>query len=474
MFGKFPVILVLVLGLCLPLWGCSGDPVAPAAGGASGSGVLEGEVTAGADFVYTSRTAGDPSLPLQGPFVIRGHNVHYDDALGVLVVDMTVENAGRVPHAEPIGLTFVRLAPQGVTVANPDNDEHGNGAAIVFQFDNDDDLWSPGEISLPRTVQFDVDPGTAIGFVARLDIGMEPQGGAIGGLVWHDADRNGEIDSGEEGIGGVEIVLIASGASDPTSTSMRRTTRTARDGTYRFDGLRPGFYTVMKASLRQYLPTTPSVWDVLLVATADGVSDFLLANFGCVPQDTPPPTPDIEVGDYVEVNGRYENDDSGGRVVARSIEVEPYDERLARPQVLRRGELRGTVTDINRERQVLAVMGTWVRFEEDGTTDGSNGDGSVRSGTDGSTDPDWGPVSKLRFEDVEIGDRVRVVVPGVPLDADQPLAGMSLREWNGPHDKVHGYVTRRGGPDGRPQQLVVLKTLIDVSPRTEIIVHEIR
>ena len=71
MRGRFPVILILVLGLCLPLWGCSGDPVAPAGGGAPGSGVVEGEVAAGADFMFTSRTAGDPSLPLQGPFVIR-------------------------------------------------------------------------------------------------------------------------------------------------------------------------------------------------------------------------------------------------------------------------------------------------------------------------------------------------------------------------------------------------------------------
>ena len=49
--------------------------------------------------------------------------------------------------------------------------ELDDGAAIVFHFANDDGLWTPGEESLARTVEFGVTKGTAIAFIARLDLG---------------------------------------------------------------------------------------------------------------------------------------------------------------------------------------------------------------------------------------------------------------------------------------------------------------
>src|SRR4029079_19372782 len=61
---------------------------------------------------------------------------------------------------------------------------------------------------------------------------------SIAGLVWLDTTRNCEIDDGEARLGGVTIQLLDS------SGHLVATTVTAQDGTYKFDNLRPGTYSV--------------------------------------------------------------------------------------------------------------------------------------------------------------------------------------------------------------------------------------
>lgn len=452
---RISLVSFLILTAAIAIWGCSGDPSQPGgSGGTSGTGILDGQIGAG-DFEYVTRSGGTADRPLTGPFIIRGRNIHYVDSIGALSVDLSVQNAGRVNHYEPIGLTFVRLLPEVVQVLNPDNDEHGDGAAIVFSFENDDGMWIPGERSLPRTVQFEVDRGTAIGFVARIDVGMAPDAGSIGGIVWHDANRDGMMDPGEEGITDATVALMSGDATAMDNANVIRRARTAQDGSYRFDGLQPGFYTVAKISLARYLPTTPSVLHVVLTPTDDGVSDFLMANFGCVPQDTmPPDTLGIHPGAYVEVAGDYVRDENNGYVVAREIKVAFDDERLARPLILRKQELRGPVTGINRDADVLAVMGAWISFAPD-STDSMN-----------VHPPTWTAAS-IPIGDVKIGDRVRAFVHDAGPD-HRTLLGIELRKWQGNPEKVHGYVQRVGGAARRPDQLVVLRTRIVVTPNTRI------
>jgi serine-aspartate repeat-containing protein C/D/E len=61
---------------------------------------------------------------------------------------------------------------------------------------------------------------------------------SIAGIVWLDTTRNCQIDEGEARLGGVTIQLLnAQGQVVATRT-------TASDGTYKFDGLRPGTYSV--------------------------------------------------------------------------------------------------------------------------------------------------------------------------------------------------------------------------------------
>jgi large repetitive protein len=63
----------------------------------------------------------------------------------------------------------------------------------------------------------------------------------IAGNVYADNNNNGSIDSGESGLPGVTVTLTG---TDDQGNPVTRTTTTAADGSYSFDDLRPGSYTV--------------------------------------------------------------------------------------------------------------------------------------------------------------------------------------------------------------------------------------
>jgi hypothetical protein len=417
----FPFSLLLLVILSLSAAGCSDDATQP--GPAAGdTGVIRGQI-GDADFEFTIDAAGTPGDPIEGPFVLRGTNLHYDEAAGALVVDLTLRNAGIVAHPEPIGLTFLDLIPGSVTVLNPDNGEHGDGAAFDFPFANDDGMWTPGETSLARTVQFGVDPGVSIGFVAHLDIGTPTGGGTIAGLVWHDIDQDGILDGGEPGLPGVGIHLrsFAGENEDSTVTRELRFTRTGNDGRYAFDHVPAGAYVVSKAlSTIDFFPTTPTEIHVLLVEINGEVADFLDANFGCVPQTGPPP---ISIGTYVETQGEFSEPESFDVATivtlpcpADTIPGGP-DDRVARdvrPDPCHVGTLRGPVTAVARENS-FRIMNTWVA-------------------ADAAMIPPLG---------ISVGDRldVRVRRDGnfITWIVDAPI-----EKWDGTHEEIHGRVDAIG------------------------------
>jgi hypothetical protein len=273
---------VLVVA-ALALAGCSDDSPTDVAGNNGGveTGVFRVDIAGDeVDFEIISQKNGDPDDPIEGPFAIRGSNIRYEE--GALVVDLSVVNLGEDTFHEPVMLTFLSLLPGGVEVLNPDNDEPGNGAAIVFEFENDDDRWTPREESLGRETRFDAEEGLSIGFIARLDTGSGmPTLGAIGGMVWDDENEDGIMDEGEAGVAGAEIALAAEGMETVT-------TMTGEDGTYRFDDLAPGFYEVMKMPVMNMHATTPTKIYVVLVDDGGMVVSFLAANFGCLEQPSEP------------------------------------------------------------------------------------------------------------------------------------------------------------------------------------------
>jgi len=459
MLRKVTLLMGLVLALAV-FAGCSSDDgTSPNQNAAGQPGVFDGRID-DADFAITLRTAVGENSPLQGPFVLRGYNVHYDDALGATVCNLTLKNEGDVPHSEPVGITFINLLPAGVQILNPDNDEHGNGASIHFDFTDGDGMWNPGEESAPRETQFKAASNVAIGFVARLDISTQPPGGSIGGVVWNDMNKNGEMDPGEDGIGGVTIMLESSSAPPDTmppdttltvAQAMDQTV-TAGDGSYRFDGLEAGFYTVDKESMPGYMPTTASPIFVILTEDTSGVSSFLTANFGCVAADTDtmPPGPTLSEGDYVAVNGHWDGD----YLVALGVDYfECAEDTIVPPEPpdttpdpmatlgrddgdwddhdcwdwndwicgLHYGKIRGPVTALDTVSS--DTTGTTVKVEIMGSSF------ELMLLRDHSS-------KALGCNDLEVGDRVEAFVKYT----DEGWVAWRLREWRGRKEQVHGFV----------------------------------
>ncbi|MFC1463046.1 SdrD B-like domain-containing protein, partial [Verrucomicrobiota bacterium] len=78
-----------------------------------------------------------------------------------------------------------------------------------------------------------------------IDFGYAPVSGAIGNSVWSDADNDGARDSGEIGIAGVTLDLLADNDDDGNYTDVVSSTATDNSGQYLFTGLASGFYKVM-------------------------------------------------------------------------------------------------------------------------------------------------------------------------------------------------------------------------------------
>lgn len=470
--------------------GCDDAPVSTP--GSPGSMTVDVTVDPGVtDFEVRADMANGPNGPFNGPLVIRGSNLHYDEIIGALVVDLVIVNEGTRNLPEPITLVFTDFTPDGVVVLDADGDEMGPLALIYFEFENDDALWTPGEESLPRTVSFGVDPGVSIGFTARIEAGMPEGGGRIGGIVWNDANEDGIRQNDEPGVPRVRIVL-SSGFGPKYSTG------TNAEGRYVFEGLGAGTYTVSKRPRDDLEPTTPTSIVVLLTETDGGVSDFLDADFGCIVHTN---VPELEVGDYVHATGDYKTEPH--RIVARGIEVLHPDDGPWEddddgndggegdgndgldgdwPPL---GEIRGPVTDIDLTDRALQIMGTWflVRGDApddttdapDDTTDapddndGNDGVTDHRALGDGNDDDNPCGTWDLALEDVEVGDRVRArVVLTTATTPDAPHVIVHLKCWNGEREKVRGPIEAiEEGPE-ETRRLTILHTLVIVTPETEI------
>jgi len=354
---------------------------------------------------------------------------------------------------------------------------------IVFEFANDDGQWTTGEESFPRTVLFGVDPGVSIGFVARIDIGQDPNLGSVGGVVWNDLNENGQLDRGEPGIGGVVINMYRTdGPERSMQPEILWRTVTALDGSYRFDRLDAGHYEVKKIPRSDLRPTTPTTIQVILVEEDGKVSDFLMANFGCVSAGTPRPI--IERGDFVDVWGEYAvRPDS--RVVARAIQLIKCNN--IRPETasinaaletnapddisvcdLRVGALMGPVTRIDRDARLLWVIGTPIKFENS-DPDTVPGDPTIKPFLPEQGDPP--PGKEVGFDDVEVGDQVTVFAMNVPdhRTLDGIKIYLSEVETFVPDVQVHGKVDEvLMTADGVIGAFVAMRTTIVVTEQTHI------
>lgn len=485
--------LLLLLPLFL-LFSCAKEePSGPSTLVESDRGVFRADVDGGSSgFEIINNVAGDPRRPIEGPFLIRGTNLRYDGTDGALVADISVVNQGSRTHSGQVSLTFVSLLPEGIELKSSDNGRRGKGARVDFDFADQDGEWAPGESSESKEVRIAAPAGRSIAFVGRLDVGLVEGGGSIGGIVWNDLDQDGTMGTDEPGLGGAEILLYFDSAPDTTVDDSLTTLTlleddpistaiTDMDGTYRFDNLVAGSYSVVKAESERLRSTTEPTIQVLLVESEGEVSDFLMANFGCylvLPERV------IEIGDYVEATGRHAEEPD--RLVARGIEWEACGEDEdddphassdddgdhegdgdcgCRKSF---GSLRGPVTDIDLDGEAVEIMGTWVHFAEAGMDTSGGGEDSMAVELASSEDGSWGRgYPGLELEDVEIGDRVWVRID-LEGSTDEWLMGYRLREWRGTPDKVHGFVQKVVRyADGRLLELEILGTMIEVKKGVE-------
>lgn len=453
--------LLLILAAIFVIGGCSSqdDPTHPENLGQQASAVIRGEISNDLlDFEIVAKVGDGEGDPLPGDLLIRGRNMAYDADLGVVTVDLSVYNDSEADLAERVGLTFIQFMPDDVTILNSDNDMNGAGALVVFEFEDGDGNWSPGEESLARSVQFQLGSGTSFAFVARVDVGLPPEGGTIAGMVWSDTNENGEIDADEPGVGGITMALHS---GDDMTVEPLMTAVTAEDGTYSFEGQDAGYYTVVRMPLEGVVGTTPAEMAVILVEMDGFVSDFLLANFGVI-RGEDPGEDFVKVGDFVSAKGAYFTEPD--RLVAEIFNVSHCDSMVNKdggddddgddddddgddgdddgdgcPQNDCWGLLAGMVTGISFEERYLEIMGTKVYFHD--------------------RDDDWNP------EDYATGIRFRVKAYR-DVDSDDGLVEACGRPhwWNGNRDRIRGYVQEVvRGDDDQITGVIILNTLVEMS-----------
>ncbi len=133
-----------------------------------------------------------------------------------------------------------------------------------YGFTTPDQGSDSADSDAPTTGEVVVTTGTTDDYT--IDAGLV-QALNLGNLVWHDANNNGMVDSGEAGIPNVAVQLFREG-DDPTTATPLATATTDASGNYNFDNLAPGRYFV-------YMPTPPLAypWSSTPTDTADNGED---------------------------------------------------------------------------------------------------------------------------------------------------------------------------------------------------------
>lgn len=150
--------------------------------------------------------------------------------------DLAGNTISRETTTQPDGnYAFTELPPGSYTITEPEQPTGTlNGITVAGT--------GGGTVTPPATTPSVISNVT-------LGVGEEASGndfgeipvGSIAGRVYNDANNNGVIDSNEPGITNVEIVLT--GTND-LGEAVTTTVTTDSEGRYRFEGLRPGTYTV--------------------------------------------------------------------------------------------------------------------------------------------------------------------------------------------------------------------------------------
>ncbi|MCH5186865.1 MAG: carboxypeptidase regulatory-like domain-containing protein [Oscillospiraceae bacterium] len=123
------------------------------------------------------------------------------------------------------------------------------------------------EASTPGSVELTVEAEKT----AVADFGLKAKAalpGAINGVVWNDTNGDGVRDGDETGMSGRTVTLTA-------GDGKKKTARTATDGTYKFEGLEPGEYTLSVSAPNDREATLENPRTVTVIS-----DDLIIENFG--------------------------------------------------------------------------------------------------------------------------------------------------------------------------------------------------
>ncbi|MEP7345470.1 MAG: SdrD B-like domain-containing protein, partial [Gemmatimonadaceae bacterium] len=180
-----------------------------------------------ADFGFKQNQSGQV-----GDFVwsdLNGDGVQGAGEPGIagLTVTLTGPGGPRTTTTDGTGqylFTGLAAGSYSISIATPSGFVPTTANAPGSNSGNDSD-GSPAAVSLATASSSDM----------TIDFGFKPGAGTIGDFVWNDSNGNGVQDTGEPGLAGVTVTL--SGAASATTT-------TAANGSYSFDNLVAGTYTV--------------------------------------------------------------------------------------------------------------------------------------------------------------------------------------------------------------------------------------
>jgi len=264
----------LLITLTLTLAACSDDATLPPAGGGT---VAEGDLDpVGPGFEIELEFAAGPDSLHRGPFLLKGTRPVWAARWQALVVDFTVTNIGEVDQLEPVSLEFLRLIPDTTELLV----EFDVDSKYLFEFENDDLWWTPGEESLPKQLIFTAEAGQSVGFNAQIGLGglMDSW---ISGYVWLDANRDGVMQPHELGMEDVPVVVDDGGPDE-----IFRQVATDHTGWFVFRNLPANTYEVRVLTMSDvYESTTPSSMHVMLTWPMGGGDGFSDADFGFAPAE---------------------------------------------------------------------------------------------------------------------------------------------------------------------------------------------
>jgi hypothetical protein len=155
------------------------------------------------------------------------------------------------------------------------------------------ELLPAGWMQTTPSSQFDYPKWHTVTVAGRQDVSgvdfgtAQASPGSISGRAYYDANFSGTYDAGEPLTRNVNVFLDAD--NDGHFDNVEWFTSTAADGTYRFDDLLPGTYTVRQVVFTDYVQTEPAGSDalghdaghVVTLASGQSVGD---ANFGILPE----------------------------------------------------------------------------------------------------------------------------------------------------------------------------------------------